>query len=71
MKFSIFTAVTLLAVATSAASTTKKTSTTAAPAPTAAPVFGQCGGVGWTGPTSCVSGHVCSTYNPYYAQCLY
>jgi len=31
--------------------------------------WGQCGGMGWTGPTNC-SPYTCSTMNPYYAQCL-
>ncbi|EPS41925.1 hypothetical protein H072_4152 [Dactylellina haptotyla CBS 200.50] len=45
----------------------------AAPALVAAQqsLWGQCGGIGWTGATSCSgSGIVCSTLNPYYAQCL-
>ncbi|KAK6502717.1 hypothetical protein TWF506_003292 [Arthrobotrys conoides] len=33
-------------------------------------LWGQCGGIGWTGPSNCVAGAVCSTLNPYYAQCL-
>ncbi|KAL7932825.1 carbohydrate-binding module family 1 [Trichoderma chlorosporum] len=33
-------------------------------------VWGQCGGNGWSGPTSCVAGSACSTLNPYYAQCI-
>jgi len=32
--------------------------------------WGQCGGNGWTGPTSCVSGTTCQYNNPYYSQCL-
>lgn len=28
------------------------------------------GGIGWTGPTQCVSGACCSAQNPYYSQCL-
>jgi cellulose 1,4-beta-cellobiosidase len=35
-----------------------------------APVYGQCGGQGWTGPTTCVSGSTCVYSNPYYSQCL-
>ncbi|KAK7443525.1 hypothetical protein VKT23_015698 [Stygiomarasmius scandens] len=35
-----------------------------------APQWGQCGGVGWTGPTQCPSGWGCSVVNPYYSQCL-
>ncbi|GJE94718.1 hypothetical protein PsYK624_108890 [Phanerochaete sordida] len=30
----------------------------------------QCGGIGWTGATSCVSGTVCTKQNDYYSQCL-
>jgi endo-1,4-beta-xylanase len=33
-------------------------------------LWGQCGGIGWTGQTTCVSGASCQTLNPYYAQCL-
>ncbi|KAI0071102.1 endoglucanase [Panus rudis PR-1116 ss-1] len=36
----------------------------------AAPAWGQCGGIGWTGPTTCVSGNVCSVINDYYSQCV-
>ncbi|KAH9894814.1 hypothetical protein C8Q73DRAFT_645382 [Cubamyces lactineus] len=32
--------------------------------------WGQCGGIGWTGATTCVSGTVCTVINPYYSQCL-
>ncbi|KAF8659473.1 hypothetical protein AX16_001840 [Volvariella volvacea WC 439] len=30
----------------------------------------QCGGQGWTGPTTCVSGWVCTSQNQWYSQCL-
>ncbi|EMD41942.1 glycoside hydrolase family 5 protein [Gelatoporia subvermispora B] len=30
----------------------------------------QCGGIGWTGGTTCVSGTVCTELNDYYSQCL-
>ncbi|OCH85718.1 endo-1,4-beta-xylanase A precursor [Obba rivulosa] len=33
-------------------------------------VWGQCGGIGWTGATTCVSGSSCVESNPYYSQCL-
>ncbi|KAI1841271.1 hypothetical protein JX266_012507 [Neoarthrinium moseri] len=33
-------------------------------------IYGQCGGSGYTGSTQCVSGAVCSSYNPYYYQCI-
>ncbi|TFY57763.1 hypothetical protein EVG20_g8415 [Dentipellis fragilis] len=35
-----------------------------------APVYGQCGGIGWTGATTCASGSVCTVSNEYYSQCL-
>ncbi|KAI0794977.1 exo-cellobiohydrolase I precursor [Abortiporus biennis] len=31
--------------------------------------WGQCGGIGWSGPTSCVSPYTCHVLNPYYSQC--
>ncbi|EWC43829.1 hypothetical protein DRE_07273 [Drechslerella stenobrocha 248] len=33
-------------------------------------MWGQCGGIGWNGPTNCNAPASCSTLNPYYAQCL-
>ncbi|KAJ3128500.1 hypothetical protein HK100_009147 [Physocladia obscura] len=37
-----------------------------------ASLYGQCGGSGWTGPTCCVAGSVCTPQNggTYYYQCL-
>ena len=32
--------------------------------------FAQCGGQGWSGGGSCVSGTVCTVLNDYYSQCL-
>ena len=32
--------------------------------------YGQCGGVGWTGATTCVSGYYCFEQNDYYSQCI-
>jgi hypothetical protein len=32
--------------------------------------YGQCGGSGWTGGTTCCSGSTCSYYSTYYSQCL-
>ncbi|CDO75179.1 hypothetical protein BN946_scf184866.g20 [Trametes cinnabarina] len=34
------------------------------------PEWGQCGGIGWTGATTCVAGTVCTVLNSYYSQCL-
>ncbi|KAL2782432.1 Alpha/Beta hydrolase protein [Aspergillus keveii] len=52
-------------------STTKTTATTATSTSSGslAPLYGQCGGIGWSGPTACASG-VCTSSTPYYAQCL-
>ncbi|KAI0639226.1 beta-glucosidase [Trametes polyzona] len=33
-------------------------------------VYQQCGGIGWSGATTCVSGAVCTKLNDYYSQCL-
>jgi len=32
--------------------------------------YGQCGGVSWTGATTCVSGYVCTYSSEYYSQCI-
>ncbi|KAI9642191.1 hypothetical protein NHQ30_008993 [Ciborinia camelliae] len=34
------------------------------------PVYGQCGGIGWTSGTTCIIGSTCVYQNPYYSQCL-
>ncbi|CUA69319.1 hypothetical protein RSOLAG22IIIB_08440 [Rhizoctonia solani] len=36
----------------------------------AVPQWGQCGGIGWTGGTTCDSPYVCTKINDYYYQCL-
>ncbi|KAF3911100.1 hypothetical protein AA313_de0206007 [Arthrobotrys entomopaga] len=33
-------------------------------------LYGQCGGIGWTGATNCVAGAACTSYNAYYFQCI-
>ncbi|OHE90565.1 fungal cellulose binding domain-containing protein [Colletotrichum orchidophilum] len=35
-----------------------------------APVWGQCGGTGWTGSTSCASGAYCAYQDAWYYQCV-
>ncbi|WPH02137.1 Hypothetical protein R9X50_00499200 [Acrodontium crateriforme] len=35
-----------------------------------AATYGQCGGIGWTGPTKCPSDWTCKAANAYYSQCL-
>ncbi|KAF8324118.1 hypothetical protein DL93DRAFT_2070392 [Clavulina sp. PMI_390] len=37
---------------------------------TAVGVYGQCGGEGWTGDTTCDGGLACVIHNQYYFQCL-
>jgi len=32
--------------------------------------YGQCGGIGFSGSTTCTSGWTCTYSNPYYSQCL-
>ncbi|KAF3101112.1 hypothetical protein TWF569_005276 [Orbilia oligospora] len=58
--------------ATTTASTTRATTTSSAATTNgpgvSAPLWGQCGGLGWTGPTNCASGKCVST-NVYYSQC--
>jgi len=31
-------------------------------------LWGQCGGIGWTGPTTCAQG-TCQKQDAYYSQC--
>ncbi|EHK46784.1 glycoside hydrolase family 61 protein [Trichoderma atroviride IMI 206040] len=54
--------------------TSKASSSTAVTTPPPAggtqTLYGQCGGSGYSGPTKCASPAVCTTLNPYYAQCL-
>ncbi|KAG6852149.1 Exoglucanase [Blastosporella zonata] len=55
---------------TKAATTVAATSTSSAAASTATQVqYGQCGGIGWTGPTVCATGTTCQVNNAYYSQC--
>ncbi|OBZ79646.1 putative acetylxylan esterase A [Grifola frondosa] len=51
---------------------TPPTSPTAVPTGGAGTVaeYGQCGGIGWTGATVCVSPFTCTVLNSYYSQCL-
>nr|Q8J0K5.1 RecName: Full=Endo-1,4-beta-xylanase B; Short=Xylanase B; AltName: Full=1,4-beta-D-xylan xylanohydrolase B; Flags: Precursor [Talaromyces funiculosus]CAD33900.1 endo-1,4-xylanase B [Talaromyces funiculosus] len=50
---------------------TGPTSTSTAPSSggTGAAQWGQCGGIGWTGPTTCVAPYTCKYENAYYSQC--
>ncbi|KZW03707.1 hypothetical protein EXIGLDRAFT_737629 [Exidia glandulosa HHB12029] len=51
--------------------TTTSSTTTAAPGGGSGTVaqWGQCGGIGYNGPTACASPYTCHTLNDYYSQC--
>lgn len=38
--------------------------------PTGVPHWGQCGGIGYSGSTTCVAPYTCHQQNPWYSQCL-
>ncbi|KAF8311693.1 acetyl xylan esterase [Clavulina sp. PMI_390] len=50
--------------------TTSHASTTSSASGATQTKYGQCGGIGWTGPTTCASGSTCTYSNAYYSQCL-
>ncbi|EAW06989.1 putative endo-1,4-beta-xylanase [Aspergillus clavatus NRRL 1] len=50
--------------------TTKTSTTTGATTTGVSQKWGQCGGSGWNGPTTCVSGTTCQKQNDWYSQCL-
>ncbi|CAG7853242.1 Xyloglucan-specific endo-beta-1,4-glucanase A; AltName: Full=Xyloglucanase A; AltName: Full=Xyloglucanendohydrolase A; Flags: Precursor [Serendipita indica DSM 11827] len=55
----------------SSRSTSRASSTSSAPSGGAtSPVYGQCGGQGYTGPTVCAAGSTCKFSNTWYSQCL-
>ncbi|ETW79866.1 glycoside hydrolase family 61 protein [Heterobasidion irregulare TC 32-1] len=60
--------------ASAPASSAPGSSTAATPTSSAAGAtqtkYGQCGGIGWSGPTACVSGSTCTSSGAYYSQCL-
>ncbi|KAK1248980.1 hypothetical protein MKX08_007200 [Trichoderma sp. CBMAI-0020] len=52
---------------------TSSTRTSSSSSPTGSGLaqhYAQCGGVGWTGPTQCVSPYTCQVQNDYYSQCV-
>ncbi len=57
-----------LSKSTTSTTSSKTTSSTKA-STTGVPLYGQCGGTGYTGSTTCASG-TCKYSNPYYSQCL-
>jgi cellulase len=55
---------------TSSTTTTKATTTSSAAGSTCtAAQWAQCGGIGYTGCTTCASGYKCNYSNDYYSQC--
>ena len=59
------------APAESAPATTPSPAEPAQPAqPSTAGAYERCGGIGFTGPTTCASGWKCVVQNDYYSQCL-
>ncbi|KAK3685151.1 endoglucanase IV [Podospora appendiculata] len=67
------TTTTAAARTTTTTAAARTTTTAAASAPgtvTAQSLYGQCGGINWTGPTACAAGSTCKLWNPYYAQCI-
>ncbi|RDW71739.1 glucanase-5 [Coleophoma crateriformis] len=58
-------------LATSTTSKPVSTSTSSAsPTTSTVPKYGQCGGISYTGPTTCVAGTTCVKSSDYYSQCL-
>jgi len=49
---------------------TSTSSTSSSGSSSGAAHYGQCGGTGWSGATSCAGGFTCQVINPYYSQCL-
>lgn len=50
--------------------TTTATTSTGSTATATASHWAQCGGIGWTGATTCASPYICQEQNAYYSQCL-
>ncbi|KAK1593418.1 PHB depolymerase family esterase [Colletotrichum navitas] len=60
---------TTLAAAASTTTAAGATTTSAAAGSGTAPQWGQCGGIGWTGPATCVDPFKCNKVNDWYSQC--
>lgn len=56
-------------VSTSKTSSSTKPASTSSTATGGAALYGQCGGTGWMGPTTCSQG-TCKVSNQFYSQCL-
>ncbi|CAK4617528.1 unnamed protein product [Aphanomyces euteiches] len=44
--------------------------TTSKPSSGSVGAYGQCGGTGYSGPTTCISGYTCKSYSQWYSQCI-
>ncbi|KAJ5464624.1 endo-beta-1-4-glucanase B [Penicillium daleae] len=55
---------------TTTTTTTSTKSTATATSTATASHWAQCGGIGWTGATTCASPYTCQAQNAYYSQCL-
>jgi endoglucanase len=55
---------------TTTKATTTTVSTATATSTATAAHWAQCGGSGWTGPTTCASPYTCKAQNAWYSQCL-
>lgn len=64
------TTTTTATTTTTKSTTTTTTTTSAGSSSTGAAHWGQCGGIGWTGATTCASPYTCQEQNSYYSQCL-
>ncbi|KAF9886505.1 hypothetical protein FE257_011412 [Aspergillus nanangensis] len=67
---STITTTTKATTTTTSTRTTTKTTTTTSANTASQTHWGQCGGNGYTGPTSCASPYTCQKQNDYYSQCL-
>ena len=61
---------TTLKTSTTTTTTTSTITTSASSGSGCAALYGQCGGLGWTGPACCVTGPTCKYSNDWYSQCL-
>ena len=63
------TAVSYASVGTGTAASSAPSSMGSQTSVVAVAKYGQCGGLGYQGPTTCVGGTACKVYDDYYSQC--
>ncbi|KAF3914496.1 hypothetical protein AA313_de0206322 [Arthrobotrys entomopaga] len=63
------TSTTTKAITSTSSTTSARTTTSSSGGTNCGSLYGQCGGIGWTGGTCCSQG-TCTYSNPYYSQCL-